>query len=366
MTEASPILRVPPDAAPSADLVERVVALLREGAVVALPTETVYGLAVRADRADTVARLAELKGRPADRAFTWHVGSGVDEALSRFPEPWHSARRLARRYWPGPLTLVLHGVPEGLEPISRGGWTGIRCPAQPATQQVLGAAEFPIAMTSANVHGEAPLADAREIAQRWPGGAIELVVDAGPPRLGEASAVLQLGPRHFSLLRQGLLDEDKLRDAAGLRIGFVCTGNTCRSPMAEGLARRLLATRLGAANDAIERFGFEVASFGVFALPGAPAADEAVVVMRREGIDISGHHSRVAEPEALESFDVLYALTAGHLAALAERAPERVVLDLLDPAGNDIPDPIGQGAAAYERTARTLRAALEARVAQWV
>src|SRR5262245_1458353 len=120
---------------------------LRGGGVIAIPTETVYGLAVRADDPAALERLVELKGRAPELAFTWHVGEHA--ALERFPQPSALARRLAERYWPGPLTLVLPGVPQGLEHVARDGWTGARLPAHPVTAQILAALPFPVVATSA-------------------------------------------------------------------------------------------------------------------------------------------------------------------------------------------------------------------------
>src|SRR5262245_806230 len=98
-----------PDQAPDRDLVDRLRALLQDDGLVAFPTETVYGLAVRADHDAALERLRELKGRPEDLPLTWHVGSSG--ALQRFERVSRMAVRLVERYWPGPLTLVLPGVP---------------------------------------------------------------------------------------------------------------------------------------------------------------------------------------------------------------------------------------------------------------
>ena len=115
-----------PDEAPARELVERVGAILARGGLVAMPTETVYGVAARADLPQALAALTELKGRPEDLALTWHIGSpSALKSPDRLSPP---ARRLADRYWPGPLTLVVPGVPPGLEGAARDGWIGIRMP----------------------------------------------------------------------------------------------------------------------------------------------------------------------------------------------------------------------------------------------
>lgn len=355
------------DRAPSAELAARVRALLARGALCALPTETVYGLAVRADRPEALEALRVLKGRPSDLAFTWHVAERA--AVEHFRELRPLARRLTERYWPGPLTLVLHGVPAGLEGVARAGWTGLRLPAHAACAGLLSACEFPVVMTSANPHRDAPLTRAEDVAARFD-GALELVVDGGPSRLGEASGVLALGPGRFELLREGLLRLEDLRRTAGLRIAFVCTGNTCRSPMAEALARALLSQRLevgDAGRIRLAEFGFELVSMGVMAAHGAPASTGATEVMAERGIDLRSHRSRPALPEALLRCDRIYGLTASHVESLRAALPpgRRPPLELLDPSGADIADPLGGPRSAYQHSLADIERALRARLDEW-
>lgn len=364
MTEPSatpPILQVG-QGKPTREIRRRVAAALAEGAILALPTETVYGLAVRADQAEPIARLRALKGRPADTNLTWHVGRR--EVIEGVHELRPLARRLSERYWPGPLTLVLHAVPPGLELVARDGWTGIRLPAHDATRELLSKLEFPVVMTSANLHGQEPLTDAAGVAALF-GEALELVVDGGGSRLGEASGVLRLGRGHFELLREGLLPIDDLRKTAGLRIGFVCTGNTCRSPMAEGLARALLQERLG--TEHLDDFGFKVTSMGVFAGSGSPASEHAIAVLADLQIDIREHASQPALPELVGGLDRVYALTEGHLESLRKTLPPNRArhVSLLDPSGADVSDPIGGSREDYQRCAERIRAAIVARMEEW-
>ena len=358
------------DAPPAPELVARVDEVLRSGGVAALPTETVYGLAARADDPRAVAALVQLKNKPAGSPLTWHVGRR--EALADFPRIPPTVRRLVERYWPGPLTLVLPGVPAGLGPIADDGWTGIRFPAHRGTAELLAQLDYPVAMTSANEHNEAPASDAAEV-ERVFEGRVALVVDGGAARLGESSAVLRLGEGRFELLREGLVSPADLRRTAGLRIAFVCTGNTCRSPMAEGLAVRLIAERLGwkpergDPREHLALFGFEVSSMGVAAGHGGPPASHAVDVLRSAGMDISGHRSQPVIPERVATLDRIYCLTASHramlLGVLPPSAGERV--ELLDPEGSDVPDPIGGGPEVYRACAEAIAGFLKSRLGDW-
>ncbi len=354
------------DAAPTGDLVQRVQAALQDDGLVLLPTETVYGVAARVDRPEALAKLARLKGYDdGPRPWTWHVGTA--EALDAFPEVSRTARRLAARYWPGPLTLVLPGTPRGLEGAAEDDWTGVRLPAHAATAGVLARLPFPVTMTSANRRG-APAPSRVEDVEPELLAALDLVVDGGPARVAEASTVLRLGRGRFEVLRTGLHDEAALRAAAGLRIGFACTGNTCRSPMAEGLARATIAKKLGTTPDRIGDFGFDVRSMGVFAAVGAPAADHAIRAMAERDIDISSHRSSPALPEVVGELDHLYCLTQSHLDALRMLLPpgKDGALELLDPDGHDVPDPIGGSALDYRRCAESIQAAIDVRSRDWV
>jgi tRNA threonylcarbamoyl adenosine modification protein (Sua5/YciO/YrdC/YwlC family) len=344
---------------------KRIARVLAEGGLVALPTETVYGLAARADLAAAVERLREVKRRDPQLALTWHVGDRA--ALEAFPAPSALARRLVERYWPGPLTLVLPGVPAGLELAAREGWTGVRLPALPATARILADLPFPVVATSANLSGGEPALDADQVVATF-AGALDLVLDAGPCRLRESSVVLRVGPGHFDLLRPGILDLEALRTTAGLRIGFVCTGNTCRSPMAEGIARDLVARRLEVEPARLPEFGLRFTSMGVMAGVGVPASAHAVDVLARERIDISSHLSQPALPEQIEQLDRVYALTRRHLDALqALLAPGHARhCQLLDPDGEEVPDPIGGPLGEYERTAAVIRRLIEKRLPDWV
>ncbi len=355
------------DAAPRAELIEAVLRPVEAGRLVALPSETAYLIATRADSPAALARL----GAAAQSALATGSESEAPALLVRGPAALAGgfplaglARRLAARYWPGPLVLELEGLDSLAPALAREGRLRLRSVAHRATAGLVALAPMPLAALEAPGPGGALLVRADDVAAAHPTG-IDLIVDGGPSRLGEASAVLGLGMGRFELCREGLLPLEQLRETAGLAIGFVCTGNTCRSPMAEGLARAELTRRLGSKR--LGDFGFRVVSAGVHAAIGAPAAGHAIDVLAARSIDLRGHRARAAIPEEIARLDRVYCLTRAHVEALVMGLPPgragHVVL--LDPDGRDVPDPVGGSKADYERCADALTTAIAQRADDW-
>ena len=194
--------------------VKRAVALLRAGQVVALPTETVYGLAANALDARAVAKIFEVKGRPAHNPIIVHVASleMARRCASQWPE---AASRLAASFWPGPLTLVLTKAPDIPEVVTAGGPTvGIRWPAHPLMQAVIRESGFPLAAPSANPSGQVSPTNAEHV-RRLLGARIPLIVDGGQSQVGIESTVIDLTTQPPRVLRPGMIHEESLVAALG-------------------------------------------------------------------------------------------------------------------------------------------------------
>ena len=177
--------------------------LIGEGLAVAVPTETVYGLAADATDGAAVARIYAAKGRPAFNPLIVHVGSlEAAERLAIFDEV---ARALAARFWPGPLTLVLPARPEsGIASLVTAGLATIalRVPAHPAMRDLLAATGKPLAAPSANASGRLSPTRASHVLAGL-GGRIPLIVDAGPTGHGLESTIVAIGADGVRLLRPG-------------------------------------------------------------------------------------------------------------------------------------------------------------------
>jgi len=338
-------------------LIAEVVQRLRRGELCVLPTETVYGLAVLPSHEDAVARARALKGRDPEQRFTWHIARRQDfERL--VPTVPLGIRRLVQRFWPGPLTVIL--------PSREGGTAGVRLPAHDFTREVITACGEPLWLTSVNLAGQPPMLDAAAIAERF-ASELQLVVDDGPPPLGIASTIVRkIGPR-LEVLREGLLSaDDVLRGAADLVL-FVCTGNTCRSPLAEVLARELTSRKLGVPQAEVIAYGVAFASAGTGGLDGIPASDGSVEAAAEIQLDLSGHSSRVFDPELIERATRIYCTGQNHRRAILAEVPEATdKIAMLRPDGLDIADPFGGTAKDYRRARDEIRAAVAARLPEWL
>ncbi len=204
--------------------------LLRAGEVVALPTETVYGLAANAFNAQAVERIFEIKGRPAYNPIIIHVSSG--ELAMRSVETWPAvAEKLASAFWPGPLTLVLKRSQEIPDIVTAGGCTvGVRWPSHPFMQAVIRECGFPLAAPSANPSNLVSPTNAEHV-RKYLGRRIRLIVDGGQSQIGIESTVLDLSVAPPRLLRPGMIREEALLAVVGeLRQGSTKSAQAIKSP----------------------------------------------------------------------------------------------------------------------------------------
>ncbi len=185
---------------------------LERGALVVIPTDTVYGLAARLDRPESLRRLYETKGRPADRAIPVLLSNAdlISELTTEMPGP---TEEFVARFWPGPLTIVLPRGGRIPDLVTAGGDTvGLRMPRHPFALALIEGAGGALAVTSANRSGEPDLRDPRAVEAAL-GEAVELVVDGGQTPGGRPSTVIAFAPDGPAILRHGPIEEAALRAA---------------------------------------------------------------------------------------------------------------------------------------------------------
>ena len=215
--------------------VRRAAELLRAGEVVALPTETVYGLAASALDARAVERIFQVKGRPAHNPIIVHVAS--ISMAKRCVASWPAlADKLAKAFWPGPLTLVLPRAEQIPSIITAGGPTvGVRWPSHPFIQAVIRECGFPLAAPSANPSNRVSPTTAQHV-RKYLGDKIRLIVDGGQAQIGIESTVLDISVSPPRLLRPGMIHEQALLAVIGeLAVGAREGPEVLKSP---GLLRK--------------------------------------------------------------------------------------------------------------------------------
>jgi tRNA threonylcarbamoyl adenosine modification protein (Sua5/YciO/YrdC/YwlC family) len=329
---------------------------LRRGGLCALPTETVYGLGLLPAQADSEARARTVLQRDAARPFVLHVADRA-AAMAQWPTTPPHVVRLLDRYWPGPLTVI--------QPSHTGLDVAVRLPAHEFTRSVIAACGEPLWLAALQRPAAAACTDADTIVRDFP--ELDLVLDDGRSPLGTPSTVVRRQGTRLDVLREGILSRAEVLHTAAATVLFVCTGNTCRSPLAELLARELTAQQLQVPRDEVLAHGYRFVSAGTAALDGEPASDGSCGAAAELGLDLTAHRSTALTPALARQAEHIYCLAQSHRRALLAEVPDVAAkVHLLRPDRLDIADPYGAELPRYRRARDEVRAAIAVRLRDWL
>lgn len=348
------------------DVVHRAVASLAQGEGVVLAVEGLTGLAASALHPAAVNLLRQASFAGEGPASPTLLLRGSDEVADWVPGLSPLGARLACRVWPGLVTLVapipaepslFHRLPAEAGAYLLGGdRVALSVPIHPFVRDVLRLLPGPVVFRPLSRAGGSLSASIDAIGDD---SGFSLVIESNPNAPNHEMTVVRVDSESFSVIQPGSVDETTLTRMAGTILLFVCTGNTCRSPMAEAICKVLLAERLGCTRSDLESRGYVVLSAGIAAVSGMPAASNAIEVIRTRGGSLTEHSSRKLTLELVRHADVIIAMTGDHLEALLEHVPEAAPRTrLLHPQGHDVADPVGADRETYQRTAAAIESYL--------
>ena len=349
---------------PDRKILNRTVQVLSEGGIIVYPTNTLYGLGVNAFNPKALERLFVIKQRTIDQPISLMVAS-IEQLIQLFARVDDRQKRVLSKLFPGKFTVILESkFKENLAYFASGpkrNKVGFRVADLPFNKKLLIKFGNPISSTSANISGKSNASNVQEIIAQF-GDRLDLILDAGPAPDLAGSTIIEMTKKPFLILREGAVKKEEVEKLIApekvrkrkekFTITFICSGNICRSPIAAGILKEMIAkTKF--------RNLVTIQSAGTLSLTTGPAHPNAVSVARFLGTDISAHQARPVSEQIMKDSDLIIAMALNHLQYLKTHFPEhahKVVLlkswkRKTGIANPSIPDPIGHDLNFFEQVA---------------
>ena len=328
---------------------------LKQGNHLVVSTDTVPGLTISLNDSTSHTRLLKIKGYEESRPFTWHFPdiSKLQEMLHVLPP---GLPKLIESALKDKCTVIVPKrwlkVPENIRwPFQN---IGLRVPQNDEWKKLFKDIDTPVLATSANQQGEKPLFG--EELKKWAINKRILYSEEALHLQGSASTVLDLSKSKPLSLRGEWPKELKL---PGKKIVIVCTGNTCRSPLAAEILKKQVKKTWGLATLKIKDWGWEIVSAGIAAQEGIEANKNSQIIAQEMGLDLSSFRSQSIFSLQQEGFDEILGMTRSHY------HQEFKNFHLIDPENKEIDDPFGSNIESYRRTSISLETAIQRRIRLW-
>jgi len=337
--------------------IKEIIEIFKKGGVIIFPTDTVYGMGADVKNEETINKVYQIKNRPKDKPLILFIEK-KEEILKFVQKISLSAQKLINDFWPGPLTLIFKAslsAPQSV--VSKEGKIGIRLPAHKIPCEIIKGSRIFLATTSANISGEISPLNIEEISENLK-RRVDLIIDGGETLLGEESTIVDVTFSPPLLIREGWLSREKIRE--GLKregnILFVCTGNTCRSPMAEGFLKKMWPE---------DKDKVKISSAGTSTLMGLKPTELAVKALRERGVDIFSHRSTPLNRNLVEKADLILVMSNFHKKMVSEISSIKegkifLLKEFASGHKEEIPDPIGESLETYRQCAREIEREIRA------